>query len=112
MHFDPCARCAAERVLNAEDWRLIRFYQRISDQYTNQTPMGSGSSGPVLTLRMEGVVAALDVYGETDPWERKWLTDGAFMLFRLVHKFDTVNWHEELGKPLAAVVPGDVEAWP
>ena len=62
-HFRPCPRHEAEFVLTPEDWRLVEFYQRVADQWINQTPMGVDKGPPILTPRLEGYEAALRLHG-------------------------------------------------
>lgn len=50
------------------------FYQRVADQYVNQTPMGVKDGPPLVTPRMEGYEAVLRIYGyPEDMWV--WLVD-------------------------------------
>jgi hypothetical protein len=93
--------------LTPDDWRIVRFYERVSDQFINQAPMGV-EKGPVpLTPRLEGYEAALRLYGYPETqWE--FLVDGALMLHRLVQGVDVVLWEYEMGKARHQVRPEDV----
>jgi hypothetical protein len=67
-------RCQAQAILTEGDWSFVLFYQRVADQYVNQTPMGIKDSPPLVTPRMEGYEAVLRVYGyPKDQWV--WLVD-------------------------------------
>jgi hypothetical protein len=93
-------------VLTVEDWRIVRFYERVADQFF-KAPMGVEKGAVPLTPRLEGYEAALRLYGYPESeWE--FLVDGAVMLHRLVRKLDKVMWEFELGKPESAVRPEDV----
>ena len=95
-HYDPCARCAADRYLTAEDWRLIGFYRAVADQVDGVTGM----------LRLEGVEAAARLHGYEG--DLLWLVKGATLLSRLVSKSETVDWLGECGKSLRHIQPEDV----
>ncbi len=73
----------------------MRFYDLVSDQFINQTPMGTDGGPPVLTVRYEGYLAALEIHGYPRcMWAS--LSKGATVLHRLVNKIDVVNWRQEI----------------
>ena len=57
-----CIRCVAEEVLDEAEWYIIVFFQRVQDQYINQTPMGTSDGTVICTPRLEGYEAALRLY--------------------------------------------------
>lgn len=66
---ERCIKCQAEEYLNGEDWLYIEFYQYVSDQVDNLTPFGTESGKPVLTLRLESLVAACQILNiDKDEW--------------------------------------------
>jgi hypothetical protein len=93
--------------LEPGDWQVIGFYCRVRDQYDNLTPMGVEKGKPMaLYPRIESYRAALELYGyPRTSWA--WLTDGALLLHRLLHKLEHINWYAEFGKPLSQLSAGD-----
>jgi hypothetical protein len=96
-HYDPCARCSAERYLLQSDWELLEFYNIVQDQV-------DGVSG---APRLEGYEAAARLHGYP-PSRVPWLVAGAALINRLISKTDVVDWQRECGKPLRLIGPEDV----
>jgi len=67
--------------LTAKDWYAVGFYRRVALQYVNQGSTKEGKT--VLTPRLEGFRAALDVY-EYARADWPWLTDWASFLMGAV----------------------------
>jgi len=102
-------KCEAETWLTEDDWYLVAFYQRVSDQYFNQTPMGAEKGAPpVITPRLEGYEAALRLYRYPRAhWA--WLVDGAVVLHRLVNEGTAkFPWLRETGKRFHELTPEDL----
>lgn len=103
--------CLAQTWLTADDWLIIEFYRRVSDQYIRQPDLSLGKGKealPLLTPRLEGFEAALRSHDyPKELWG--WLMDGAVTMFRLVHGLDHVRWHAETKKQSVAMIePEDV----
>lgn len=98
--------------MTPDDWLAVRFYQRVRDQYENQTPMGVEKGKPLfLTMRLEAVESALRIYDYPRPlWG--WLTDTAMLLHRLVHKLERVLFLRELGIERLDIRPEDIADGP
>ena len=87
--------CRARQVLTEDDWLLVKFWERVRDEYRNQGD--STDKTVILTPSVAGYAAALRVYGYPRAlWP--WLMTGGMMLHRLIQKQDSVNWLKETGK--------------
>jgi hypothetical protein len=95
-------------VLTPDDWELVQFCQRVTDQYINQTPMGAAEGPPILTPRLEGWRAVLRLYGyPRERWQE--LIDWGRMLDRLIkHPKSVPNFVLELGVPYDDITPEGV----
>ena len=90
---------------------LLQFYQRIRDQYINQTPMGTEKGAPMhLTPRLEGYRAALELY-EYPRWLWEWLIEWGIAIHGMVHGMAPVtemDWMLEFGRPRRLVGFGEL----
>jgi len=105
--FDPCVQCSASRYLTGEDWRVVKFYSVVQDQVVNQTPLGVEGGRAVLTPRLEGWLAACELYrvGEED---REDLVTMARAIFDSVHGRNME--HQIHLRPAEDMLPPDIEA--
>jgi hypothetical protein len=82
---NPCVKCQAETWLTTDDWVVVGFFQRVSDQYINQAPMGTEKGKPpVVTPRLEAYEVALRAHRyPRELWG--WLMDATRTLHNLFH---------------------------
>jgi hypothetical protein len=70
--------------LTEEDWKIVSFFGRVQDQTVNLTPMGTESGESILAPRLEGWLAACEIY-DVPAEGRADLIDAARCVFEGVH---------------------------
>jgi len=99
-----------DRYLTKGDREIMDFYGIVQDQTVNLTPMGVDGGGPhVLSPRLEGWVAACDLY-DIPSESRPHLVEMARTLFEGIH--GRISVHGLHKRPLSAFAeptPSDLD---